>query len=99
MVMPDQVGMGVPMMPNMVSMIAGAPHPDEARRLVDYLLSHEVEALLAKSEAVQIPLRPGVPGPASLPRIDTLKPMTLDYGKAAARVEDVTKRLEAILGL
>ena len=99
MVMPDKDGMGVPMMPNMVSMIAGAPHPEAARRMIDYLLSHDVEATLAKSEAVQIPLRASVPGPPNLPRIDAFKPMTLDYGKAAARVEDVTRRLETILGL
>ena len=99
MVMPDKDGMGVPMMPNMVSMVAGAPHPTEAKQLIDYLLSHDVEAMLAKSEAVQIPLRSTVPGPPRLPRIDDFKPMTLDYGKAAARVEDVTKRLEAILEL
>ena len=99
MVMPDNEGMGVPMMPNLVSMIAGAPHPDQARRMIDYLLSPDVEAALAKSEAVQIPIRSSVPGPSNLPRIDAFKPMTLDYGKAAARVEDVTKRLETILGL
>lgn len=99
MVMPDKDGMGVPMMPNMVSMVAGAPHPDEAKQIIDYLLSHDVEAMLAKSEAVQIPLRASVQGPSNLPRIDAFKPMTLDYGKAAARVEDVTKRLETILGL
>jgi iron(III) transport system substrate-binding protein len=99
MVMPDKEGMGVPMMPNLVSMIAGAPHPAQARRMIDYLLSPEVEAALATSEAVQIPLRPSVPGPANLPRIDTFKPMTLDYGTAAARVEDVTRRLQTILGL
>jgi iron(III) transport system substrate-binding protein len=99
MVMPDKNGMGVPLMPNMVSMVAGAPHPAEAKQVIDYLLSHDVEAMLAKSEAVQIPLRASVPGPANLPRIDAFTPMTLDYGKAAARVEDVTKRLETILGL
>jgi iron(III) transport system substrate-binding protein len=99
MVMPDKDGMGVPMMPNMVSMMAGAPHPEQARRMIDYLLSHDVEAMLAKSEAVQIPLRASVPGPTNLPRIDAFTPMTLDYGKAAARVEDVTHRLQAILGL
>ena len=99
MVMPDKDGMGVPMMPNMVSLVAGAPHPDEGKQTIDYLLSHDVEAMLAKSEAVQIPLRASVAGPANLPRIDGFKPMTLDYGKAAARVEDVTKRLETILGL
>ena len=99
MVMPDKDGMGVPMMPNMVSMIAGAPHPVEAKQMIDYLLSTDVEAMLAKSEAVQIPLRASVPGPANLPRLDAFKPMTLDYAKAAARVEDVTQRLQKILGL
>jgi iron(III) transport system substrate-binding protein len=99
MVMPDKDGMGVPVMPNLVSMIAGAPHPAQARQLIDYLLSSDVEAMLAKSEAVQIPLRTSVPGPPNLPRINAFKPMILDYGKAAARVEDVTKRLQTILGL
>src|SRR5213079_1705694 len=52
MVFPDRDGMGVPVMPNMVSLIAGAPHPDEGKRLIDYLLSPEVEGKLAVSEAV-----------------------------------------------
>jgi iron(III) transport system substrate-binding protein len=99
MVMPDKDGMGVPVMPNMVSLIAGAPHPAEAKQMIDYLLSHDVEAMLAQSEAVQIPVRPSVPGPENFPRIDGFSPMTLDYAKAAARVEDVTRRLETILGL
>ena len=99
MVMPDKNGMGVPMMPNMVSMVAGAPHPDEAKQMIDYLLSTDVEAMLAKSEAVQIPLRGSVPGPANLPRLEAFNPMTLDYAKAAARVDDVTQRLQKILGL
>ena len=99
MVLPDKDGLGVPVMPNMVSLIANAPHPDEARRLIDYLLSADVERQLAQSEAVQIPLHAGVPGPKNIPAIDTFKPMTLDYARAAARVEDVTNRLATILGL
>ena len=99
MVLPDKDGLGVPVMPNMVSLIAGAPHPDEAGRLIDYLLSADVERQLAQSEAVQIPLHPGVPGPRNLPAITTFKPMTLDYAKAANRVDDVTSRLVTILGL
>lgn len=99
MVLPDQTGLGVAVMPNMVSLIAGAPHADEGRRLIDYLLSADVERQLAQSEAVQIPLHAGVPGPKNIPAIDTFKPMTLDYTKAAARVEDVTGRLATILGL
>ncbi len=99
MVLPDKEGLGVPVMPNMVSLIANAPHTEEGRKLVDYLLSPDVERQLAQSEAVQIPLHSGVPGPGNIPAIDTFTPMTLDYAKAAARVEDATKRLADILGL
>ena len=99
MVLPDRDGIGVPVMPNMVSLIAGAPHPDEGKRLIDFLLSPEVERKLAESEAVQIPLHPDVPPPKNIPPVSTFKAMTLDYAKAATRVEDVTRRLAAILGL
>ena len=99
MVLPDRDGIGVPVMPNMVSLIAGAPHAEEGKRLIDYLLSADVERKLAESEAVQIPLHKGVAAPKNLPAIGSFKPMTLDYAKAAARVEDVTARLASILGL
>jgi iron(III) transport system substrate-binding protein len=99
MVLPDRDGLGVPVMPNMVSLIANAPHAEEGQKLIDHLLSADVERQLAQSEAVQIPLHAGVSGPKNIPAIDTFKPMTLDYAKAASRVEDVTGRLASILGL
>ena len=99
MVLPDTAGLGVPVMPNMVSLIANGPHAEEGRGLIDYLLSPDVERRLAQSDAVQIPLHAGVPGPRNIPAIDTFKPMTLDYTKAASRVQDVTGRLAEILGL
>lgn len=99
MVLPDRDGIGVPVMPNMVSLIAEAPHSGAGKKLIDYLLSPEVEKLLAESEAVQIPLHNGVEGPKNIASITSFKPMTLDYGKSAARVEHVTRRLQTILGL
>ncbi|HQR36385.1 MAG TPA: extracellular solute-binding protein [Blastocatellia bacterium] len=99
MVLPDRDGMGAALMPNMVSLIASAPHTEAGKKLIDYLLSVEVERELAKSEAVQIPLHSGVEGPKNIPPLNSFKPMTLDYGKAASRVEDVVKRLQPILGL
>jgi iron(III) transport system substrate-binding protein len=99
MVLPDAGGLGVPVMPNMVSLIANAPHVQEGQRLIDYLLSRDVEEQLARSAAVQIPLHAGVPGPKNIPAIETFTPMTLDFTKAAQRVEDVTGRLAGILGL
>src|SRR6185503_2788166 len=74
MVLPDRDGIGVPVMPNMVSLVAGAPHADQGRALIDHLLSSEVERKLAESEAVQIPLHAGVPGPKNLPAVGTFKP-------------------------
>jgi iron(III) transport system substrate-binding protein len=99
MALPDRDGIGSALMPNMVSLIAGAPHPEAGKKLIDYLLSAEVEKALAQSEAVQIPLRAGVEGPKNIPPLNSFKPMTLDYGKAASRVEDVVKRLQPILSL
>ena len=99
MILPDRDGLGVPVMPNMVSLIRGAPRTEAGQRFIDYLLSAEVERMLARSEAAQIPLHQGVEGPKNIPPISSFKPMTLDYGQAASRVEDVTARLAAILGL
>lgn len=99
MVLPDAAGLGVPVMPNMVSLIANGPNSEGGRRLIDYLLSADVERQLAQSEAVQLPLHAGVPGPKNIPPIGTFRPMTLDYTKAATRVEAVTGRLAVILGL
>jgi len=99
MVFPDRNGMGVPLMPNMVSLVANSPNPEAGKKLIDYLLSAETEAALARSEAVQIPLRNDVEPPKNIPPLSSIKPMTLDYSKAADRVEDVTRRLQTILGL
>jgi len=99
MVLPDRDSIGAALMPNMVSLIAGAPNNEAGKKLIDYLLSAEVERALAQSEAVQIPLHSGVEGPKNIPPLNAFKPMTLDYGKAASRVEDVVKRLQPLLDL
>lgn len=99
MVYPDQQGLGVPILPNLVSLLHGGPHPENGKKLMDYLLSPEVERRLAESDAAQMPLHPGVPGPPPVRPIASLKPMTLDYAAAAARVEEVVRRLQTILEL
>lgn len=43
--------------PCTVGLITGAPHPDPARRLVDYLVSVEVERALAESDSGNVPVR------------------------------------------
>ncbi len=99
MVLPDRNDTGAPLLPNMVSLIASAPRVEAGKKLIDYLLSADVERELTRSEAVQIPLHFGVEGPRNILLVTSFKPMPLDYGKAAGRVEDVVKRLQPILGL
>jgi iron(III) transport system substrate-binding protein len=99
MVYPDQQGLGAPVMPNMASLINGGPNAENGKKLIDYLLSTEVERMLAESEAVQMPLHPGVPVPAKVRSLESLKPMTFDYAAAASRVEEVVRRLQPILRL
>jgi iron(III) transport system substrate-binding protein len=93
MVFPDEQGMGTPFMPNMVSLIAGAPHPENGKRLIDFLLSPQAEEMLAKSEAVQVPLHPSSPPPANLPAINSLNSLKLDYAQVAAQLDGVISTL------
>ncbi|MBI1747879.1 MAG: extracellular solute-binding protein [Acidobacteria bacterium] len=99
MVYTDQQGLGVPILPNMVSLIKGGPHPKNGQKLIDYLLSPEVERMLAQSEAGQMPLHTGVEVPPYVRPVGSLKPMTFDYAAPAARVEAVVRRLQGILKL
>lgn len=45
-------------LPNTVAIVAGCRHPEPARQFVDFLLSSEVELMLARASARQIPLGP-----------------------------------------
>jgi iron(III) transport system substrate-binding protein len=56
-IVPDQEDMGVFIIPNTVAMIAGAPNPEEAGMMIDYLLSPAVENDLTASGFIQVPLR------------------------------------------
>jgi iron(III) transport system substrate-binding protein len=52
-----QDDMGTLIVPNTVALIAGAPHSNEAKAFIDFLLSREVTKLLIESGWSHIPLR------------------------------------------
>lgn len=54
---PDQDKGGTLVIPGSVGMIAGAPHPAEARAIIDYLLSSETEDALIRSGGCQASVR------------------------------------------
>lgn len=82
-VFPDQEGQGTLIVPNAVVLIRGAPHPEAARRFIDYVLRPETEAALAKSEAAQMPLRPNVDVPPHVRPLQSIKAMPVDYASLA----------------
>lgn len=87
-VVPDQDGLGAVLLPNSVMLLAGAPHADEGRKLIDFLLSQEVERRLAASDAVQIPLHGGPPA--------DLEVMQVDWDRAAGSWESTMRLLQQI---
>lgn len=54
---PDMGDGGTLLIPNSVAMIAGAPHAENARKLIDFLTSERTERLLAESDSRNIPVR------------------------------------------
>lgn len=84
-VYPDQQegGMGTLFIPNTVALIRGAPDEAEARKLIDYLLTSEVEVKLAKCPSAQIPLSTKVDVPLRVETPNTVRPMEVDYYAAA----------------
>lgn len=94
-VYPDQDGIGTMVIPNSVMLIKGGPNPDNARILIDYILSPETEAKLARSRSAQIPLHPGVDKPESVksPGDGDFKAMEVDFVKVGNSIDDSIERL------
>lgn len=57
LVYPDMGDGGTLLIPCSVAIVSGAPHAERARALVDYLVSAEVERLLAESDSRNLPVR------------------------------------------
>jgi iron(III) transport system substrate-binding protein len=97
-IFPDRDGdrahpnLGTLFIPNTVAIVRGSPDPEGARRLVDYLLSAEVETRLAEGGSHQIPLNPTVRAklPPELATPWTVRRvMRVDFVKAADLWDEV----------
>lgn len=56
-ILPDQDGLGTLVVPNTVALLAGAPHEESGKMLIDYLLSPEVEEELMRMGFSQVASR------------------------------------------
>ncbi len=89
----DQAGIGTLIMPNTVCLIKNSPHSENGKKLLDYLLSKESEAKLAKSCA-QMPLHKGVKTTKSIPSLDNIKPMEIDYDRTSQKLVEIQNFLK-----
>ncbi len=88
MVFPDQDSLGTLIIPNTITLIKGSPHPDNAQKLADFLLSPQTEAMLARLCA-QMPLHKGVHTPENVPSLDNIRPMKIDYDHTARKLVQI----------
>ena len=90
-VFPDADGSGTVIVPNAAMLVKNGPNPQAARRFIDFLLRPETEAALARSDAAQMPLRPGVATPPGFRGIDSVRAMPLDYNGLAALLDELSR--------
>ncbi len=90
MVYPDagEGELGTLFIPNTVSIMKEAPNPENAKKLVDYLLSLDVERKLAKLDGAQIPLHTSLKGEEHQLPIEGFRAMEIDYSEIGAAMAE-----------
>jgi iron(III) transport system substrate-binding protein len=96
MIYPDRDGLGTLLIPNTVALINNAPHLEQGKKLIDYLLSREVESKLAFCESAQMPVRDGVKTPPHVPAFSSIKAMKVDYYDIAKNIEKSDKFCQSL---
>ena len=96
-VYPDQgpQGIGTLVIPNTLAVIKGSRNAEQARKLVDYLLTPRVEARLAEGRSAQFPLNPKVEVRPRVQPERPIKKMQIDLALAAEKWDTAAKFLEA----
>lgn len=97
-VYPDQDELGTLVMPTSVVLIRHAPHQEAGRRLIDYLLSADVERRMAES-AAHMPLREGVATPPHVRSAASLHTTEVDFGRVSEQIEAQQGWLREWVGL
>lgn len=92
--LPDRPG--VLLIPNTVMLMRNSPNGENGRKLIDFLLSEDVEARLAASRAAQIPVRPHVKGPQGIPSLEGVKILEVDWASAYSAIAPASGFLQGL---
>ncbi len=90
---PDQLG--TLFIPNTLAIVKGSPHPEQAKKLIDFLLSPGVEEKLAIGPSAQIPLNPAAKAELRVETPRTVKAMPVDFAAAAKHWDAANKFIES----
>jgi ABC-type Fe3+ transport system substrate-binding protein len=83
-VYPKHGSAGTLMIPNTVAIVHGTKKPHEAGMFIDFMLSEEVERMLAESDSHNIPIRPELA--KKYAKYAVPSPMTVDYVEVAKAI-------------
>ena len=101
MVFPDQVGEqpGTLFIPNTLCILKDGPNTENAKQLVDYLLTEDVEARLAKGASAQIPLSSRCNIKSRISPEKEIRFMNVDFEAAAKNWDRVSQILSELFPL
>jgi len=97
-VYPDESGMGTLIMPNMVCLIKNSTNQANGKKLIDYLVSRDVEKSLTFAMCAQMPLRYDVRTPADVLTIAVIKGMDINYQDVAVKLDKISEFLKQWAG-
>lgn len=88
---------GTLLIPNTVAIVAGSSRPDEARRLLEFLLSERAERLLFESASRNVPLRLELDA-ESKARFVPPEPIEIDWATASGGSDAAVRSFLGIVG-
>jgi iron(III) transport system substrate-binding protein len=91
----DQGGDGVLAIPNTIALIKGGPHPENGTILMRFLLSAELEQMLAKSDSHNSPIHAEIA--KEYPQYAIPNPLRIDYAKVADVLPEAIKTAREVL--
>ena len=91
----DQGGEGPLAIPNTAAVIKDAVHPEEARELMDFLLSEQLEEMLVRSDSHNCPIRASLAD--QFKRYIIPQPLDLDYERIAEQLPIAIETAREIL--
>lgn len=92
-----KIGWGPLVIPNTVALVKGGPNPENARKLIDFLLSEKVERMLAQSDSHNIPVRPSLAADPAFAKYAVKNPMNIRLEEVAAKLNDALKVCDEVL--